>query len=622
MKKTLLLIVFLSCLILLNGQPSNVIDSLLKVVKFQKDSIRSSTILRIGQLYNRKGMIDSADYYFKLLLKYAENQDNKTQICLAHLSLGSTNIHKDNFDEALDEFFKAIKIAEKENWGDYIADADIGIGYIYMVQKREKDALQFYLNAEKKLLEEKVKDTMYLVTVYTHLADCLGTIGDTARAIQYFKTGSGLCDKYEIANSKNESKKEYLNLRRLSLIYNISDFLTNKDDIGLQLKKLMLMLADTKDGANNFQKFKILNIIAAFHLQLDNYKEALGYAELALKTFTGPEYDNNFKDIHETIAKAAAALKQYDKAYSSLSIVNKYNDSVYNDIKLEEINSVEARYKTEKKDQEIITLNKEKKAQKIIVGLTIGSLIIVLGLLGFVFRSKKLQKKLFAREKEIQKKELEQKMAELEQTALRAQMNPHFIFNCLNSVQRYVINHDAEGVNHYLSTFANLIRQTLENSGKPLIPLNDEIRYLETYIKMEQLRSNNRFDYYINISPDVDQSGTYIPNMIVQPFVENSIHHGMSDTKDNKGIITLDFSQNNKLTCTINDNGPGIKNNSLLRNNEEEAHTSMGGVITKKRIAMYNSFHEDKIEIEVLDKSESANAESGTRVILKFPLSN
>jgi LytS/YehU family sensor histidine kinase len=200
-------------------------------------------------------------------------------------------------------------------------------------------------------------------------------------------------------------------------------------------------------------------------------------------------------------------------------------------------------------------------------------------------------------------------------------MNPHFIFNCLNSVQRFIIGNDAEGANEYLSTFANLIRQTLENSGKKLIPLKDELRYLETYIKMEQLRSNNKFDYDISIGPEVDQTETYIPNMIVQPYVENSIHHGMLHTKNQKGYIKLDISKGNKLNFTINDNGAGINNKNIIQPSGD-THHSMGGAITEKRIAMYNSLHENKIELEVLDKADTGSRETGTSVILKFPLNN
>lgn len=120
MKTFTLLLIFSGLSFVSKSQTASGIDSLIRVAASQKDSIRSATILKIGQLYNRKGLVDSAEHYFKLLLTYAESQKIKTQICVAHLSLGGINIHKDNFDLALDEFFKAISIAEKEDWGNIL----------------------------------------------------------------------------------------------------------------------------------------------------------------------------------------------------------------------------------------------------------------------------------------------------------------------------------------------------------------------------------------------------------------------------------------------------------------------------------------------------------------------
>ena len=217
---------------------------------------------------------------------------------------------------------------------------------------------------------------------------------------------------------------------------------------------------------------------------------------------------------------------------------------------------------------------------------------------------------------------MDKKMFELEQTALRAQMNPHFIFNSLNSVQRFVINNDAEGVNQYLSTFANLIRQTLENSGKQLIPLSHEVKYLETYLRLEQMRSNDRFKYKININPDVDPEETYIPNMIIQPYLENSVIHGMAGKKQNEGIINLTISKNHKLTCVVEDNGIGIATSKGYKKQVDTGHESMGTAITEKRIEMFNTMNNDKIELEVMDRSGLNQQENGTKVMIKFPLTS
>lgn len=622
-KKTVIILLWaLIAGVYAKSQTSNDIDSLVNAAASQTDSVKVMTYLKIGQLYNRKGLIDSAERYFNLLLAYGEEKKDNKKICLANLSLGGIEIHRDRLDRSLNFFFRAATIADKEHFGKYKVDADLGIGYIYQIQKRDSDALKCYLDAESVLLKQPVIDTMYLVNAYASLTDCAGTMGDTLKAMSYYNKGAVLCELYEVANHDNKSKTEYLNARWLSLIYNATNYLVSKKEIEVTVGHMMRMLNNIKEAGNEFQLFKAYNIIADLNLKLGRYKEALQYGEAALQIFPEKDHGNNFKDIYWTVSEAAAALKQYEKAYRSLSKVKVYNDSIYNQVKMEEVNSIQARYEADKKEIRIETLNKEKRFQRILFILAAAALVVTLGLLVFVIRSKKLKEKLLLREKEAERTQMEHKMTELEQTALRAQMNPHFIFNCLNSVQRFVIGRDAEGANHYLSTFASLIRQTLENSGKTLIPLKDEIQYLDTYIKMEQLRSNHGFDYEINVQPDIDTSDVFIPNMIIQPFVENSILHGVTASARGKGRIRLAFSREDKLVCMLDDNGPGIRTTAETTSVNPAAHVPMGSSITEKRIGIYNTVHPEKIELKVTDRKKSGEDESGTRIVIRFPLTN
>lgn len=619
MKKIFLLTIYSSLFFLLKGQSSGEIDSLITVSKIQKDTLKMNTLVRVSKLYNMKGMPDSAVYYYTLALADAKQVGTNLQICAIRLYLAEAQTRLAKYDEALEHLFSILKLSENGDCGPYGSKAKPAIGFIYIWQKKEKAALRYFLEAEPEL--QKWKDTSGLIAVYANLPVCLALNGDTVNAMTYFKKGFEIIDRYKLSNPST-SRKEYIIDKKLAYTYNMINFLVKKDDLNAVLNQMDKLQEEVKESTNPYQQFNLFCILADLHLRLKQYDRSQYYGELAAKLNTAEGNYSDLTDLYWVIATASAALKQYEKAYANMLLHNQYKDSVFQLSKVEAINSVEVKYQVEKKEQEIITLNKEKKAQRIIVGLSIGSLLIVLGLLAFVIRSKRLQKKLLNREKEIQKKELEQKMAELEQTALRAQMNPHFIFNCLNSVQRFIITNDAEGANHYLSTFANLIRQTLENSGKQLIPFKVELQYLETYIKMEQLRSNNNFDYSINIDPEIDQAETYIPNMIIQPYIENSIHHGMINTKDRKGQISLHVSKNSKLNFVVEDNGEGFKNMQALRQTRQQGHQSMGSTITEKRIEMYNKLHDEKIELEILDKSAGGSSETGTRVTLKFPLNN
>lgn len=604
------------------GQTSNDIDSLLKAASGQNDSVKYAALIKVAYMYSRKGLLDSAFYYNDIVLKYAKRNKDSKQLCEAYLAIAGTYIRKSNFDQALENLFAGLKIAEKEGYNKYIGRAKMDIGFIYRSQNKMQESLRYLQEAEQPVLVER--DTTGLINLYCNLGTSTGLNGDTVKAMQYLQRAYMLSDQILLSSTLPPGKKEYIVKLKLVNIYSTINLKRDTAGLAAILEKTYLVKNDIDTGANLYQKFEIRIILANIYLRLRKYTKALNSGEEAIDIYKsiGTADNNQLRDVYWVIGSAAASLNDYKKAYTNMELFRQYNDSLFDSNKLDAIHSVEARYETEKKEQKIASLNKEKKAQKNLVIISIAGLLLVIGLLIVTVRAKRLQKKLLKKENEAQRLELAQRMAELEQTALRAQMNPHFIFNCLNSVQRYVIGNDVEGVNRYLTTFANLIRQTLENSGKPLIPLKDEIRYLETYIKMEQLRSNNKFDYNINIGPEVDQSDTFIPNMIVQPFVENSILHGITNTKGIKGMIRLDISKGNKLTCIVDDNGGGINSMNMLRQAEEDSHVSMGRAITEKRIEMYNSIHKDKIELQVTDKSEAGSAEPGTRVTLRFPLSN
>ncbi|HEX2627740.1 MAG TPA: histidine kinase, partial [Chitinophagaceae bacterium] len=568
----------------------------------------------LGDMYARQGTTDSSRYYYTQGLNHAEKEGNRKLVCIGHLAVGSSYIHSLEFEAALKHFFTALTIAEELQLHKYIADAKRNIGYVYLSQQNESTALGYFKQAEQSILQ--VKDTVGLIVLYPDLGYCTGATGDTAGALRFFHKAFDLCDQYEAGSSFSAGKKEFMTAKRLVLYYNMSDFLSSKD-LPAALTRMNQLWETVKDSPNPLQQFQLLSIIADLHYRVKEYGKAIDRAEQALTIFKseGSGSVNELKDIHWTIATSAAELHDYETAYKNLDQFRVYNDSVFNQEKLEAIHSVEAKYESEKKEHQIALLNTQKKNQQVVVLIAVAGFIIVLLLLGFVVRSARFKRK-------IERKDMEQKMYEMEQTALRAQMNPHFIFNCLNSVQQYVIRNDINKVNQYLATFANLIRQTLENSGKPLIPLKDELDYLDTYIRMEQMRGDGAFTYQFNVEQGVDPMAIYIPNMIVQPFVENSIHHGIGRKKAGDGVIRLTVSKDHKLTFSIEDNGEGFNQSMREKEITEGGHVPMGSSITEKRIAMYNHLHEDKIELEVIDKSAIAGNDSGTKVILKFPLND
>ncbi len=231
------------------------------------------------------------------------------------------------------------------------------------------------------------------------------------------------------------------------------------------------------------------------------------------------------------------------------------------------------------------------------------------------WRNKKLQQRL--EEKNL----FERQMAALEQQALQSQMNPHFIFNCLNSIQQYVLTNNKEKANQYLTGFASLIRQTLDNSGKKSITVADEIRYLKQYIAMEQMRFGNNFTCQVQADASVRTDYAEIPAMLLQPYVENSLRHGIRNKQDGDGKLDILFKmEGNVLCCSIKDNGVGREKAMQLKSFQHIEYQSKGMSLTSKRVDLLNKMRDDYISVTIVDLKDSNGNATGTEVLLKIPL--
>ena len=220
-------------------------------------------------------------------------------------------------------------------------------------------------------------------------------------------------------------------------------------------------------------------------------------------------------------------------------------------------------------------------------------------------------------EKEKQLANLRHKTGELEMQALRAQMNPHFIFNCLSSINHFILKNESEMASDYLTKFSRLIRMVLNNSKNPLINLEEELEMLRLYIDLERLRFNNTFDYSINFYNHFDISSIFIPPLLLQPFAENAIWHGLMNKKE-QGLMEVAFElDNGVLNCYIIDNGIGRKNAETLKSKSAEKQKSMGMRITAERLALFNSDAEQTI-FSIEDVVDGSGQAAGTRVTLKI----
>lgn len=240
---------------------------------------------------------------------------------------------------------------------------------------------------------------------------------------------------------------------------------------------------------------------------------------------------------------------------------------------------------------------------------------MVAGLVYAVFRYRVNQ----IREEEKQKTAYSISLAEMESRALRSQMNPHFIFNSLNAIQRYIFQNDVEKSATYLTRFARLMRQILENSKVPFITLQEEISSLETYIELEKMRFENKFQSTISIADDIEFEHTLVPPLLLQPYVENAIWHGLMH-KDSLGLLKISILlKQGNLVMQIEDNGIGRKAAALLKSKPQN-HNSTALKATEERLLLIERTTGKKVAVEIIDLENEKGEPFGTKVVLTMPL--
>jgi hypothetical protein len=232
----------------------------------------------------------------------------------------------------------------------------------------------------------------------------------------------------------------------------------------------------------------------------------------------------------------------------------------------------------------------------------------------FLYRYKISRIKSKAREKSMQ----ERRMGELEMQALRAQINPHFIFNALNSIQHYYAEHDEHKANYYMNLFAQLIRRTLHYSKTHWLSLKEELETVETYIALERMRFKDAFEYVLILNNVINPDQVRIPAMLLQPYIENAINHGIRLSDKKSGLmLRLQITMEQKvLVCSIEDNGIGI---GKAQKYKRAGHSSMGMLINKQRIDTINLMYKTDISVSVKDKSELDPDSSGTIITVQIP---
>lgn len=626
--KKIILLILLQTIAATNNyaQKNNELSGLFTELRNAKDSLKPAIYNRICFYYASRDKFDSTLYYANMDLQLSEKLGNKKEMGHSYNNMGNVYRIYSDFDKAIEFYTKALAIYEKNN---LYRKAEQTMGNIANVYG---DQLQYIKEREAyiKVIEysKTAKDTIYLINAYASLATNYSISGNIAKARACIDTGFIF---YEIKksyafNNKADSSLFTYNVHYLFKTLAKQLYDEKKFDSSISLYKKLAGEITEENGVWN--KDDLLLGIAKNFVETNNMDSALRYTNIALEVLKKDSIPQSYMNIYELQASIYEKQGRFKDAYYAFQKYKTLSDSIINNKNFKAISTIQARFETQKKDLLIVQLNNEKKSQNLIIILAVVGFLIALGFLVQAYRAKKLQKKLFAQKEELLIKEkkietgiIQKKMTELEQMALRAQMNPHFIFNSLNSVQHFVMNKDVEGVNKYLGAFAHLIRQTLNNSGKPLVSLEEEVKYLDTYLSLEKMKTNDRFNYTITVENNIDMTAIFVPGMILQPFIENSIKHGITQKEKNDGQININFSATDKLVCLIEDNGIGRQRAGEVRSaSTDTVYESKGMDITMHRIETINKIYETDISVQINDKKDVAGEPTGTVVRVEFPV--
>jgi len=566
------------------------------------------------------------------ILKKLETHTTKDSIRVRLLINAANSITYNNPNQALNLVEEALKISSEIKWTKGSVYGMRQKGVVYYSLSDNLNAMEAFQEALK--INSTSPNELLEASLYNNLGNIYADLKLFDKAITNYKTLLSIAKK---SNKKDEQIRALVNIGTVQI---------EKGNLDEGIINLDQALIFSKEEKNDFYIAAILNNLGLAYKEKKEYSKSLDYYLKALKIATQVKSKYTQATALNSLGKVNIILNDYESAkdfstkglkvaqdieaiewqadaWEVLTKVHEYNnnhaealiayknhiilrDSVSTEEKIAELTRKEMQFKIEK--QEALA-NAEISRQKLIKNSTMlgGSGLAIVSIIGFMLYRRK-------RDAILQKKEAQfnTKVADTELKALRAQMNPHFIFNSLNSINSYIAKNDIESATNYLTKFSKLMRETLEKSTEKEITLDEDIQILKTYIDIENKRSNDSFKYTITVDDNINSENTLTPPMILQPFVENSIIHGLRDIKKNGHINIVYKKEDNMLVCTVEDNGIGRAKSSESK--VQSNKRSLGMSITKSRIEILNKLKNTKGDFKIIDQP------NGTKIEVKLPL--
>lgn len=569
------------------------IDSLaLALADLPQDSSRISVLLLMASVYEDSNP-DTSLLFMEDALKVAEEIQSLDQIALLKLRMANIYTIKGQSDRSAELIFEALEIAKKEKNARRIGQAYQTLGMNYGMNGDLENAIHY--TKEALAVYDSAGNTEALFPCLQNLMIGSGYIGDLAAAEGYFHRSLQYLDSVYVFNA-------------ISGAYaGIASIYQRFDEFEKAAKYYRIALRLNEDTNGSY-------MMGAYNIQIAKNFRLSGQPDSA-KVYLLNSLDINDKlgslpGMYETTYELAMVHEDLGMPSAALSYFKKYDvlrDSFLAQDKIKRIHELEIKYETEKKEQENKILSGSLDVERLklarrngLVAILLLSIVLILVIVIFFLKRLKLK--------------AESDTLRLEQKVLRSQMNPHFVFNALVSIQQIVYKSDRLLAVTNIAIFAKLMRRVLDQSTRESINLRDEIETLKLYVALEALRFEERFDYNIEADPNMNLDQLLIPPMLIQPFVENAIKHGLLNREPIGGTLNVSFSQDGEqLQCRIQDDGVGRKRASEIREMHNPTHRSYGSKSVERRISLLNRRRRADIQIDIQDLI-NGNQPEGTLV--------
>ncbi len=584
------------------------LDSLWNDLNVEKDPlVKSEKLLSYSQILSSISS-DNAIKFSDSLIAFYQSENFSIALGRAVSMKSWFYNHQAKYAEAIELGYEALAILEKENDSLGIAQTYNRIGVTNIYFKRFKSAETFLNKAFKAF--GQLRDTARMDMILNNLGVLYSEQNQQLKSIDYYKKSLSLRlkmgDFFWVAYSYSNIAESYL----------------EANELDSAVKYIELAIATFQEKTRSRAVPALAESVACkIYFTVKDYEKARYWGEKALEQAKRQNHTEVIVLATGQLASIYAALGNFEKAYNTGLAFQEMQAKQDSSNSAAAVAEVEARYKTAEKEVEISRLQAanskaESAAQKSwIIALVLILFIATLFFTSLVIFQRRLQTQRF------KQANLHAQLSEVKMMALRAQMNPHFIFNCINTAQNFVLSSEKAEAYEYLSKFAKLLRLVLENSSKTLVPLEDELKQLKLYMELEAVRFGEKFTYKIQVDETLENGVYQIPGMLVQPLVENALLHGIMNRDDTKGKLILLFEKRaDTIYCEIRDNGVGRQRASQIKAEKTQHYQSAAIPNITERLSLLQKATSSEVQLTIVDLMENGNP-VGTKAQLYIPYS-